>query len=81
MPSTNSTGRVPGDTSYALGVDIGGTFTDFALVNQSTGKISVDKVLTDTGDVSRGVMTGFHKILEKTGVASDDVHVFVHNQM
>jgi len=78
MSSTSSAGRHLGNISYAIGVDIGGTFTDLALVDQSSGKLSVGKVLTDTGDVSRGVMKGLHKILEETDVAPGDVHVFIH---
>ena len=78
MSSTSSAGGRSGEVRYAIGVDIGGTFTDLALVNQSSGKLSVGKVLTDASDVSRGVMRGLHNIFEKTGVAPRDVHVFVH---
>jgi N-methylhydantoinase A/oxoprolinase/acetone carboxylase beta subunit len=28
---------------YRLGVDIGGTFTDFALIDDASGKVSVNK--------------------------------------
>ena len=75
MSSTSSAGGRSGEVRYAIGVDIGGTFTDLALVNQSSGKLSVGKVLTDASDVSRGVMRGLHNIFEKTGVAPRDVHV------
>lgn len=31
---------------YTLGIDIGGTFTDFALVDESTGTVQVEKEAT-----------------------------------
>jgi N-methylhydantoinase A len=66
------------NAGYALGVDIGGTFTDLALMHRRSGKVAVGKVLTDYGDISRGVMTGLDKILADTGVSPGDVRVFVH---
>ena len=35
------------DSSYALSIDIGGTFTDFSLLDRTTGQIAVHKLLTD----------------------------------
>ena len=78
MPPTNPHSRRAGRAGYALGVDIGGTFTDLALVQRRTGELAVGKVLTDYGDVSRGVMDGLRTILAETGVKPADVHVFVH---
>ena len=74
----NDTPSRTGGPGYALGVDIGGTFTDLALIQRRTGALTVGKVLTDYGDVSRGVMTGLGKILEDAGVDPGDVRVFVH---
>ena len=50
MPDTPST--------YRLSCDIGGTFTDFYLINRATGEIDVEKCLTTPGDPSRGVLDG-----------------------
>lgn len=41
-----------------LGVDVGGTFTDFLLLDPATRTISVAKVPTTTRDQSKGFMTG-----------------------
>jgi len=78
MPPTNPYKRRTSRAGYALGVDIGGTFTDLALVQRHTGKHAVGKVLTDYADVSRGVMDGLRTILANTGVKPADVKIFVH---
>ena len=41
---------------YALGCDIGGTFTDFILVDLDTGETVTDKCLTTPDDPTRAVM-------------------------
>lgn len=43
-------------TTYRLGVDVGGTFTDAVLVDEDTGEIWSTKVLTTADDLSVGVM-------------------------
>ena len=43
------------ETSWRIGVDVGGTFTDLALVN-AAGDVRVHKVPTTPSDPSRGVM-------------------------
>ena len=48
-----------------LGVDIGGTFTDFALISQ--GEVRVFKTSSTPDDPSRAVLTG----LEELGVPPD----------
>lgn len=41
-----------------LGVDIGGTFTDFTLVDPANGAVRVEKILTSTGAAERAVLEG-----------------------
>ncbi len=52
------------DKIYRLGCDIGGTFTDFVLLNDETGKIHINKCLTTPKDPSDAVEEGI-KELEK----------------
>jgi len=52
--------------SYRLGCDIGGTFTDFVLVDDSTGEIRINKCLTTPADPSEAVETGVRQLLEST---------------
>ena len=47
---------------YRLGCDIGGTFTDFVLLNDKTGEISVNKCLTTPGDPSDAVEQGMKEL-------------------
>ena len=43
---------------FRVGCDIGGTFTDFVLLNESTGEIFVEKGLTTPADPSVEIMAG-----------------------
>ncbi|MBP1732386.1 MAG: methylhydantoinase [Deltaproteobacteria bacterium] len=60
-----------------LGVDIGGTFTDFALIDDATGKLSVNKCLTTPGDPSEAIMKGLKALLEKEGLEPSQIDVIV----
>jgi len=53
------------DRQYRLGCDIGGTFTDFVLLNDQTGEIKTGKCLTTPQDPSDAVEEGI-RALEKT---------------
>lgn len=48
---------------YALGVDIGGTFTDFSLVDLETGAQDFLKLPTDHDDLSAPVLAGMTELL------------------
>jgi N-methylhydantoinase A/oxoprolinase/acetone carboxylase beta subunit len=52
---------------FALGVDIGGTFTDLALVDRESGAVRVGKVLTNYGDLAAGVIDGVTGVLAAAG--------------
>ncbi len=51
---------------YRLGCDIGGTFTDFVLLNDETGEIQINKCLTTPKDPSDAVEEGIREMLTKT---------------
>jgi N-methylhydantoinase A/oxoprolinase/acetone carboxylase beta subunit len=57
---------------YRLGCDIGGTFTDFVLLNDQTGELKVHKCLTTPKDPSDAVEQGLKELEKKT-------HPFVEN--
>jgi len=48
-----------------LGCDIGGTFTDFVLVNDETGEFQINKCLTTPADPSDAVEEGIRGLLER----------------
>jgi N-methylhydantoinase A/oxoprolinase/acetone carboxylase beta subunit len=54
-----------------VGVDVGGTFTDVALV--AGGRLATAKVSTTADDQSRGVVEGVALALEQAGLAAGDV--------
>ena len=61
-----------------VGIDIGGTFTDFLLVDSSTGSFNVHKVLTTPDDPSRAVLDGLRALLSATGVEPAEITQIVH---
>ena len=50
--------------TYRLGVDIGGTFTDFAVIDNDTGVIRVEKLLTSAGEPEKTVLSGIDGLTE-----------------
>jgi N-methylhydantoinase A len=53
------------DKCYRLGCDIGGTFTDFVLINDRTGEIHINKCLTTPADPSDAVEQGILELAKK----------------
>ncbi len=64
--------------TYRVGIDIGGTFTDFALLSEDDHRLVIHKQLTTPADPSQSVLTGLEALLEKAGVALPSVHVIAH---
>ena len=54
------------NNNYRLGCDIGGTFTDFVLLNDENGEIQIYKCLTTPKDPSDAVEEGIREMLKKT---------------
>src|SRR4051794_4865000 len=54
--------------AWRIGVDIGGTFTDVALVDEKSGRIGLVKLLTTPDDFSRAVITGLTGGLEREAI-------------
>ncbi len=50
------------EKDYRLGCDIGGTFTDFVLLNDQTGEIRINKCLTTPSDPSDAVEQGMKEL-------------------
>ena len=64
--------------THRIGVDIGGTFTDFALFDESAAKIAIHKQLTTPDDPSRAVIEGVTEMLRDNRVAISDVDSLAH---
>ena len=63
--------------THALGIDIGGTFTDIIIFDQSTGEVHKAKELTTHDDPARGVITGVHNALNGV-VPPTEIYRTVH---
>ncbi|MBI2880996.1 MAG: hydantoinase/oxoprolinase family protein [Candidatus Tectomicrobia bacterium] len=61
-----------------VGVDIGGTFTDFYLVDRASGRSALGKVLTTPDDPSRAVMEGLETLLQEVGLDFGGVRTIIH---
>ncbi len=61
-----------------FGVDIGGTFTDLVVVDETTGTLHVGKVLTIAKDPAHAVEEGIQEMLQAAGVRAADVRAVVH---
>lgn len=61
-----------------LGVDVGGTFTDFVLLNIETGDIYIDKVLTTSTDPSRGIILGINRLLRAINLDAKEIESIIH---
>jgi N-methylhydantoinase A len=66
------------DLKWRLGVDIGGTFTDFVLINSANGQIYTEKRLTSQDDPARSVLEGIDVLLASAGASVAGVGNFVH---
>jgi N-methylhydantoinase A len=63
---------------YRIGVDIGGTFTDFALSSPSGGRMAIHKRLTTPHDPSEAVLAGVAALVAENGVEIGSVTDIVH---
>lgn len=61
-----------------IGIDVGGTFTDFVLVDGQRGHIAKEKYLTTPHDPSVGVLEGLEVLLQRSGVGLREVAHIVH---
>lgn len=64
--------------SYRLGVDVGGTFTDLLLINESNGETHTAKVPSTPEDSSIGVLNGIAQICEESGIDPKQINRVMH---
>jgi N-methylhydantoinase A len=77
-PNPQSAIQNPPQSGYRLGCDIGGTFTDFVLVNDHTGEFTINKCLTTPGDPSDAVEQGIRELLERTPGFMPKIEEIIH---
>jgi N-methylhydantoinase A len=64
--------------TWRIGVDIGGTFTDVAVVEEASGRIGVAKALTTPADFSAGVMSALRTAIDRYAISARDVDLLAH---
>ncbi len=61
-----------------IGVDIGGTFTDFMMFDESTGAFTIGKTLTTLSEPAAGVRAGLLELLELGAQSASSIRQIVH---
>jgi N-methylhydantoinase A len=64
--------------SYRIGVDIGGSFTDFAVFDEKTASISSLKVFSRPDKPGEEVLAGVRMAAERYGIPPDEIVYFTH---
>ncbi|MFC4671555.1 hydantoinase/oxoprolinase family protein [Seohaeicola nanhaiensis] len=64
--------------TYRVGVDIGGSFTDFAFLDEETGEIRSLKVFSRPDDPGAEVTRGIARAGELYGITPADISYFTH---
>jgi N-methylhydantoinase A len=66
------------EKTYRLGCDIGGTFTDFVLLDDRTGEIHINKCLTTPRDPSDAVEQGIRELAAGAPGFVEDLDEVIH---
>lgn len=61
-----------------IGVDIGGTFTDFVFHDEARGITRTGKRLTTPDEPGRAIIEGVRRLLDETGSQAAQIHSIVH---
>ena len=64
--------------AYRVGVDVGGTFTDFCAFDESTNEFHTLKVLSTPDKPGAEVMEGIEALRARYGVAPESITYFTH---
>jgi N-methylhydantoinase A len=61
-----------------VGIDVGGTFTDFVLSDTSSDRLDYYKEPSTPDDPARAVVQGLANLVQKAGLAPSDVELILH---
>jgi len=64
--------------SYRIGVDVGGTFTDVLLMNETSGETFRAKTSSTPEDQSIGMLRGIEKVCQAAGITLNDISEVLH---
>ncbi len=60
-------------TQFRLGVDAGGTFTDFVLADREAGTVDIYKTLSTPHDPTEAIKNGLQLIASEIGISEKEV--------
>ncbi len=63
---------------YRIGVDVGGTFTDFVMIDIASGKLAREKCLTTPDDPVVGIMHGIERLVANDAIAAMQIDGVAH---
>ena len=66
---------------YRLGIDIGGTFTDFSILDEISGELASFKSPTVPGDPARGVLDGVRALVSERSLDPGAIAYLVHGKI
>lgn len=68
--------------TYRIGIDVGGTFTDAAIIDNSSFELVAKKKIPTThhhqNGIAHGIITIIHQILEDNGISPQEVSFIAH---
>ncbi|HTZ37832.1 MAG TPA: hydantoinase/oxoprolinase family protein [Stellaceae bacterium] len=64
--------------AYRLGIDIGGTFTDFSLLDEATGRVRVLKTQSVATKPEEAIFDGIRQLLAEHAVRPEHIRYFIH---
>ncbi len=67
-----------GFPTFKLSIDIGGTFTDLVLLDETSGTTHVGKLLSTPSDLSMGVISIFQRMLKQNDIAPHRIIGAIH---
>ena len=63
---------------YRLGIDVGGTFTDFTLLDESAARVHFHKVASTPADPSEAILRGIQDLLSMHAIAPTSIRHIGH---
>src|SRR6516165_3944848 len=78
MPEGPDAAHLPAQLRYRIGLDIGGTFTDFILFDGETRAVRLHKCLTTPHDPARGALIGLMELIMAAGLDLAAIGELVH---
>ena len=73
-----ASGQLPEGRGVRVGIDVGGTFTDFVLHDPVGGRLVFFKEPSTPDEPSRALLQGLHTLLTREGIAFDQVGALMH---